>query len=499
VGLLALLAFPAAGFSASYHGLVLPEITGPIPGTPYNVNGNAFKQIPMKKLGYGTQEYFVSGKSNVYEWKPNDHFHTTILRSGNYTTRIVVHKPQDPKNWDGTAVVEIVNMTGFGPKFGFDYPAEWANNWREITRQGMAYIGITSKPNVFPALRRYNRKRYAPLEMANPLPAREQTCGTLPGNPKYDPNLSKLYENGLIYDAFTQLGTLLHSNSPSNPLDGPAKRVYLLGLSQSADYLKTYLRFVAPRAKFATGEPVFDGYRTEGAVPALSTTLINQCATPLLANDPQNSIPDRGVPLLELHSSADYAFDLPRKPDSPWYRRWEVAGTFHDNTWTFEYALPNDGVFEKSLPGLGISISEGVIPNCESAYPPDPPYQDLYDSSLRALDRWVRLGIRPPHAPYLKSSDGKPVLDKYGNQLGGIRLPAVAVPVATYHAEMFEPVADCSDKVRFSNSRLLRLYPRHGSYVNRVRRSLARLVARGFLTPEDAGEELAGAARSSIP
>jgi hypothetical protein len=48
VGLLALLTFPAAGFSASYHGLVLPEITGPIPGTPYNANGNAFKQIPVR-------------------------------------------------------------------------------------------------------------------------------------------------------------------------------------------------------------------------------------------------------------------------------------------------------------------------------------------------------------------------------------------------------------------------------------------------------------------
>ena len=41
---------------------------------------------------------------------------------------------------------------------------------------------------------RFDAERYGRLSMANPLPPDQQTCGTLPDDPNYDANLSKLYE-----------------------------------------------------------------------------------------------------------------------------------------------------------------------------------------------------------------------------------------------------------------------------------------------------------------
>ena len=482
---------------AATQPVALPQIAGPIPGTPFNGNSIAHRPLDLATLGYDEQEYLVSGRANVYDWSPDGRFATKVLRTGDYTTRIVVHKPTNPKRWNGAVVVEIVNMTGYGPKAGFDYPGVWANNWREIARQGMAYVGITSKPNVFEALRRYDPKRYAALNMANPLPADRQTCGTLPSDANYNPNLSKSFENGLIYDAFAQLGALLHSDSPGNPLGGPAQRVYLTGLSQSAGYLKTYLRFIAPRAILPHGGPVYDGYRAEGAVALLDggQVPINQCAMPLPVSDPQLAIPDRGVPMIELHSGADFVLDLPRQPDTAWYRLWEVPGTFHDDTWTFEYGYPNAKVFAQILP----QFAHDAIPRCASGFPPDPPYEDVYDSSLRLLDEWVRFGAQVPHVPHIQDVNGKPLVDRNGNSTGGLRLPAVDVPVATYHTESFEPAVDCSHKTRFSDAELRRLYPTHGNYVAMVGEVLIRLVEQRLLTPEDALSELIEASRANVP
>jgi hypothetical protein len=478
---------------------VLPKVTGPIAGTPFNGNAVAHTPLSLARLGYDEEEYFISGRSNVYDWLPSGNFTVRILRSGPYTTRIVVHKPTNPRRWNGTAVVEIVNMTGYGPNGGFDYPGVWANNWREITRQGTAYVGITSKPNIFESLRRFDEKRYAGLSMANPLPPERQTCGNLPGNANYNPNQSKLYENGLIYDAFSQLGALLHSDSPSNPLGAPAQRVYMLGLSQSAGYLKTYLRFIAPHATLGNGDPIYNGYRAEGAVarrvPDAYRNLINQCATPLPASDPQLVIPDRGVPMIELHSSADFGLDLPRQPDGLLYRLWEVSGTFHDDMWTFRYGYPNEASFKKALP----KIARPEFPKCTNEYPPDPPYEDIYDSSLRALDEWVRFGTAPPHVAHIQDSDGTPVLDRNGNPLGGLRLPAVDVPLATYRTEMFEPTANCSHKTKLPEAELQMLYPTHSRYVQLVGESLRRLVEQRLLTPEDALQQLIAASNSNVP
>jgi hypothetical protein len=115
-----------------------------------------------------------------------------LCRSGPYTTRITVRRPKNMKHFSGRVAVEIINMSA-----AYDWTANWCALWETIVKKGDVYVGITSKPNVFPGMVRFDAERYGPLSMANPLPPDQQTCGTLPGDPNYNANLSKLYENGL--------------------------------------------------------------------------------------------------------------------------------------------------------------------------------------------------------------------------------------------------------------------------------------------------------------
>ena len=87
---------------------------------------------------------------------------------------------------------------------------------------------------------KFDADRYSRLAMPNPLPPDKQACGHLPGESDYNPNLSKLTENGLAWDILTQVGELLKSDVPDNPIGRAADRVYLTGESQSAGYLSNY-------------------------------------------------------------------------------------------------------------------------------------------------------------------------------------------------------------------------------------------------------------------
>jgi hypothetical protein len=57
-----------------------------------------------------------------------------------YTTRIVVLKPTDVAKFNGTVVVEWLNVSG-----GIDAPAIWFIARRELVGQGCAYIVVLAQ------------------------------------------------------------------------------------------------------------------------------------------------------------------------------------------------------------------------------------------------------------------------------------------------------------------------------------------------------------------
>jgi hypothetical protein len=123
-----------------------------------------------------------------------------------------------------------------------------------------------------------------------------------------------------------------------------------------------------------------------------------------------------------------------------------------------------------------------------------------------ALNRWVTTGIAPARASRLQvttSSSGPAfVLDANGNVRGGVRTPAVDVPVATLSGLGQSGASFCflfGTTVPFSAARLAALYPSHARFVARWTAGTLADAAKGFLRPADAAELIAAAAKSDIP
>ena len=57
-----------------------------------------------------------------------------------YTTRVVVYRPIDPKKFNGTVVVEWLNVSG-----GLDADPDWTQTHNELIRDGFAWVGVSAQ------------------------------------------------------------------------------------------------------------------------------------------------------------------------------------------------------------------------------------------------------------------------------------------------------------------------------------------------------------------
>ena len=57
-----------------------------------------------------------------------------------YTTRMVAPTPTDAAKFNGTVIVEWLNVSG-----GIDAPASWFTAHREIVREGYAYVAASAQ------------------------------------------------------------------------------------------------------------------------------------------------------------------------------------------------------------------------------------------------------------------------------------------------------------------------------------------------------------------
>ena len=469
--------------TATAADVPLATFSAPIPVTadshPFNGAAWQHKPIMLNKYGYVEFEYFASGTANVYNNAPNAGFKLTTTASGPYNTRVIIRRPKDMKKFSGRVVVEIINMTA-----GYDWTAMWAALWERVVDNGDVYVGITSKPNVFDSMKTFDSTRYASLSMANPIAANEQVCGKLPEEAGYNPNLSKLYENGLAYDIFSQVGALMKTKGATNPIGKPAKYVYLAGESQSGNYLITYYKFVHPLATLS-GKPVYDGFIAEASISP-SGSPINQCATALPSGDPQIRIPGRSEPIVLINSQWDfypYRKSDP-KPDSNTARdksrTWEVSGSNHG--WTFQYLYGDAS--EEDLAKIGTSSGLWKCTKDRPEVPLYMPEKAMYEG----LIKWVEKGKAPPSANRIVLKPGTYDIeyDANGNALGGLKMPMFAVPIATFGEGHYVLSNGCPEIVPFSSEKLRELYGSNAQYVKRYTAVTEKLVRDGFLLEEDA-------------
>ena len=127
------------------------------------------------------------------------------------------------------------------------------------------------------------------------------------------------------------------------------------------------------------------------------------------------------------------------------------------------------------------------------------PNWPAFNAILRNLDTWVRTGTPAPHAEPILVVDGAPVLDRFGNVVGGIRSPFVEAPTSTWFGNSTGPsfCRIAGHEVPLTAGQLKVLYATPDDYVRAVTASASRLVVEGFLVKEDANDLIADAKRQA--
>ena len=432
----------------------MPAVSGPIPTTAtshiYMAAADARLALDLPALGYVEEEFFFSGKANVYDWAKSGDV-TVRTPNAPYTTRMIVRRPADPKKFSGTVWVEFMNSVA-----RIDESMAWGYDNYYIMDSGDAYVGISANfdGDVLATLKKFDPQRYATLSMANPAP--------LPGGcAEAGKSYSAETEVGLRWDMLSQAGALLKSDLPNRPLASlKVQRLFVFG--QSNGDLPTYISAFGNNANLPNGKPVWDGYLLKDSGIPMRT---NQCDPRPSATDPRRIIKDIHAPVVQVvvENSVINGYGSRRADsDTPGdlYRRYEIPGASHVDPYV-TYWLPKAEI----LTAVGINP---IWPSGRACFPMqemnDFPIHYYMAGAMQNLDAWVRDGVSPPHADRIQIVDeGTPsarvARDQYGNAPGGVRNAYVEVPTASYH----EP-ARCGDaEVSFDWKRLESIY---GSYAN---------------------------------
>jgi hypothetical protein len=481
----AVVALLLSGAPAS-AAIPLPTVVGPLPVSEesYPFGAAAHQMVPqdLSERGYVEEEYLVSGQANVYEW-PATGPATVRTAGAPYTTRVLIRRPAKRTRLSGNVVVEMLNPSNL-----FDLNIGWAISGEHFMRNGDVWVGITSKPVAIEALKNFDPERYASLSFANPLPLND------PRNCQVNAPDTRETERGLIWDIYTQVGAWVRSKAASNPLaygQGTRRavdveKVYGFGYSQTGGYLINYINAIHPLATAANGgTPVYDGYLVTVAGGAFAGAYpINQCVPAPPASDPRRQIRNVGVPVIQIMSQSDYLSGIgSRRPDSDTppdlFRHYEMAGAAH--------ATP-DELYYSAKPEDIVAAGRNVPPlECNEGPRSRFPNSIHFNAAFQNLDLWVRDGVAPPSVDDILVENGQPVLDEFGNVIGGLRSPYVDVPTSTWHGTAtgasFCFIAGWEEP--FSQELLDELYPTQGAYVRAVQRNVRELVADRLLTRAD--------------
>src|SRR2546425_7370026 len=132
----------AAGTAAA--AVPSPTVTGPIPanvapGDPSHDYPQVATPLDLASLGYVEEEYFFSGTANVYNTPPLTT--ATILSSGHpYKSRVIVRRPTSAATFNGTVLVEWVNVTS-----GYNNDVMFRASQDHLIRAGSAYDGVSAQ------------------------------------------------------------------------------------------------------------------------------------------------------------------------------------------------------------------------------------------------------------------------------------------------------------------------------------------------------------------
>jgi hypothetical protein len=460
----------------------------PVAGEPALLLG----AFDIASLDYIAQELFISGTATSYapaaDLGSDGQWSAAPAGAADYTTRVVILRPTDVAKFNGTVIVEWLNVTG-----GIDAPAEWFMAHREIVRAGYIYVAVSAqRVGVEGGL-----SRGADMSLKTTNPQRYSRLSH-PGD-------------AFSYDIFSQTGRLIRDARRNGVLGSLSPECVLAaGESQSAMFLTTYVNAVDPLAK------VYDGFlihsRFASAGPLDGSSIFGPSTAGMPAAPKFRS--DLRVPLITVITETDLiggprlGYYLARQPDNERLRTWEIPGTAHADNYTIQVGRIDTGfasladivaAYAPTRKLMGTQVAQSIN------FAPQHHY--VVQAALAALHRWVRTGEPASNAPRMQLSDANPpqlVLDANGLATGGVRTPWVDVPVARTSglgnkenvlASLF------GSGELFDAATLRRLYPAGATeYLERFGASLDTSIRGGFILPTDRQEilELAAATYQSI-
>jgi hypothetical protein len=464
----------------------IPAVTGPVPVTadsyPLMASNKLQTVVDLPGHGYVEEEFFVSGRANVYDWAAGGGV-SVKAPNAPYTTRIMLRRPADSQRFSGNVIVEIVNAAR-----RYDFPFTWGVSHDYFMENGDAFVLITLAQANLEGLKAYDGARYARLSLANPTPDEACTVGRAGGPPLTAPG-----EEGLQYDILAQVGAVLKAARAGGPLAGfNVQRAYMTAYD---GVLPTYIAAIHSRVKLANGRPIYDGYVLHRH-PAL--TRLRRCGTTPAANDPRQIVRNLDVPLIRIIGQTDILTTYAQRREdsdasSDRYRLYEIAGGAHADANFYPY-IPSVADLKKIGSPYPFLASWPFANQCEpeQTLAKTPINTVALDAAFANLTRWIRDGVPPPKAERIALENGgtpqaRVVLDTFGNAVGGMRTPYLDVPAATYHTnskgETFCP--ELGHTVAFDWARLNTLYGTPQMYAAKVAQSVDKLVRERWLTESD--------------
>jgi hypothetical protein len=429
-------------------GIVSGPVTGGT-GKPFSTS-----VVDVAPRGYTETEFLYEGDASAYAVQGamtmDGRWNLTEASKAHFKSRMIVRRPKDASKFNGTVVVEWLNVSG-----GADGDPGYMYTWEEILRGGYVWVGVSAQAQGIEGggfsllanpplpLKTYDSERYGTLKH--------------PGD-------------AYSYDIFTRAAQIIRASGKNGVLQGLVpKRLIGYGESQSAGRLVSYVNGVHPLVK------AFDGYfiHSRGAAgTAFSDDLITLLAG-FISGSTTVIRDDIDAKVFQFQTETDVVGYLAaRQPDSDRIRTWEVAGTAHADQHILDINMANS--------------SGGV--SCNGAN--QGPQHFVIKAALHALNQWMTDGTAPVSGELLMVENGTPLTDENGNTLGGIRTPSVDVPIATLSGQ---PAAGSTDfvcvvfgqTIPFTSERLLELYPTHDDYVTKFRDSARAAREAKFLLPPE--------------
>jgi hypothetical protein len=472
--------------------------------------------VDLASFGYAEREFFISGTAQAFvnsgTLGNNGVWDVSPGATAPYTTRILVRTPTDPARFNGTVVVEWLNVSG-----GIDAAPEWDYSHVELLREGYAWVGVTAQFVGAAFLKTFESARYASI---------------------FHPG------DSWSYDIYSQAGAAILRGNP-RPLGNltPFVRTVLAeGESQSASRMFTYYNAIEPLAQIYQGVLIHStgsgsalsqstaaaGVLGAGNVPAPSGVP----ATPDIAVPPTAFIRgDLSQPVLFFNTETDITvlgagFSVHDQPDSHVFRMWEVAGTTHADAYLLQQS-------QADAEASGLTSAPFACGN-----PPlnNGPETFGLRTAVHALALWTRVPeFKPSIAPRFSVQIVLPPISPQpaaviardpatGNAIGGIRLPQVAVPIETLTG-IRPPVAAAAspfcvlfgaaspwdggadpwdgvpgvDPAPFPAPSLAALYGTKLKYLEQYATAIEQSVFHGFLLPSDIIEEFRLAEEANVP